>query len=42
MDLTAVIGSPRKGRATPTLVDKAIEGAKARNPFYPTCDLTQF
>jgi multimeric flavodoxin WrbA len=32
MNLTAVIGSPRKGKATDTLVDKAIEGAKAGNP----------
>lgn len=32
MNLVAVIGSPRKGKATETLVNKAIEGAKANNP----------
>lgn len=32
MNLVAVIGSPRKGKATETLVDKAIEGAISRNP----------
>lgn len=30
MDLIAIVGSSRKGKATDTLVDKAIEGAKAR------------
>ena len=30
MDLVAIVGSSRKGKATDTLVDKAIEGAKAR------------
>ena len=32
MNLVAVMGSPRKGKATETLVDKAIEGAITRNP----------
>jgi NAD(P)H-dependent FMN reductase len=32
MNLVAVIGSPRKGKATETLVDKAIEGAKTNKP----------
>ena len=32
MDLLAIVGSPRKGKATDTLVDKAIEGAKSTNP----------
>lgn len=32
MKLVAVIGSPRKGKATETLVDKAIEGAQANSP----------
>ena len=32
MNLVAVIGSPRKGKATETLVDKAIEGAISKNP----------
>jgi len=32
MNLIAVIGSPRKGKATETLVDKAIEGAKSGSP----------
>ena len=31
-NLLAVVGSPRKGKATDTLVDKAIEGAVASNP----------
>lgn len=30
MNLLAIVGSPRKGRATDTLVDKAIEGAKSK------------
>ena len=34
MNLVAVIGSPRKGKATDTLVDKAIEGAISKNPSY--------
>jgi multimeric flavodoxin WrbA len=29
MDLVAIIGSPRKGKATDTLVDKSIEGVKS-------------
>ena len=29
MNLLAIVGSPRKGKATDTLVDKAIEGAKS-------------
>lgn len=32
MNVLAIIGSPRKGKATDTLVDKAIEGAKAKCP----------
>jgi multimeric flavodoxin WrbA len=32
MDLLAIVGSPRKGKATDTLVDKAIEGARSRAP----------
>ena len=31
MNLLAVIGSPRKGKATDTLVDKAIEGVNAKD-----------
>jgi multimeric flavodoxin WrbA len=30
--LLAIVGSPRKGKATDTLVDKAIEGTRAKNP----------
>ena len=32
MNLLAIMGSPRKGKATDALVDKAIEGAKAKHP----------
>jgi len=32
MNLLAIVGSPRKGKATDTLVEKAIEGAKSKNP----------
>lgn len=32
MNLLAIVGSPRKGKATDTLVDRAIEGYKSRNP----------
>jgi len=32
MNLLAVVGSSRKGKATDTLVDKAIEGALSKNP----------
>lgn len=32
MNLLAIIGSPRKGKATDTLVDKAIEGFKSKSP----------
>jgi NAD(P)H-dependent FMN reductase len=32
MDLLAIVGSPRKGKATDTLVDKAIDGARSRAP----------
>ena len=32
MNILAIIGSPRKGKATDTLVDKAIEGVKAKHP----------
>ena len=31
MNLLAIVGSPRKGKATDTLVDKAIEGVKAKH-----------
>ena len=32
MNLLAIVGSPRKGKATDTLVDKAIEGVKSKAP----------
>ena len=32
MNLLAIIGSSRKGKATDTLVDKAIEGVKSKSP----------
>ena len=32
MNLLAIMGSPRKGKATDTLVDKAIEGVKSKSP----------
>lgn len=32
MNLLAVVGSPRKGKATDTLVDKAIEGVLMKSP----------
>jgi FMN-dependent NADH-azoreductase len=32
MNLLAIVGSPRKGKATDTLVDKAIEGVKYESP----------
>lgn len=32
MNILAIIGSPRKGKATDSLVDKAIEGVKANHP----------
>ncbi len=32
MNLLAIVASPRKGKATDTLVDKAIEGAREANP----------
>lgn len=32
MNLLAIVGSPRKGKSTDTLVDKAIEGAKSKAP----------
>ena len=32
MNLLAVVGSPRKGKATDLLVDSAIEGAREANP----------
>jgi multimeric flavodoxin WrbA len=34
MNLLAIVGSPRKGKATDTLVDKAIEGAVSLHPEY--------
>ena len=36
MNLLAAVGSPRKGKATDTLVDKAIEGFKSKAP---NCDV---
>lgn len=38
MKLLAIVGSPRKGKATDTLVDKAIEGAKSKDP---DCEVTK-
>ena len=32
MNLLAIVGSPRKGKATDTLVDKAIEGVQSKSP----------
>jgi multimeric flavodoxin WrbA len=32
LKLLAIVGSPRKGKATDTLVEKAIEGVLSRNP----------
>ncbi len=32
MNILAIVGSPRKGKATDSLVDKAIEGVKAKHP----------
>ncbi len=32
MNLLAIVASPRKGKATDTLVDKAIEGATSKSP----------
>ena len=32
MNLLAIVGSPRKARATDTLVDRAIEGVKSKSP----------
>ena len=32
MNLLSIVGSPRKGKSTDTLVDKAIEGVKSKNP----------
>jgi multimeric flavodoxin WrbA len=32
MNVLAIVGSPRKGKSTDTLVDKAIEGVKSKNP----------
>ena len=34
MNLLAIVGSPRKGKATDTLVDKAIDGVKSKAPDY--------
>ncbi len=31
MNLLAIAGSPRKGKATDTLIDKAIEGARSQS-----------
>jgi multimeric flavodoxin WrbA len=38
MNLLAVVGSPRKGKATDLLVDKAIAGAQAADP---DCQVTK-
>lgn len=38
MNLLAIVGSARKGKATDTLVDKAIEGVLSRSP---NCDVTK-
>ena len=32
MNLLAIVGSPRKGKSTDTLLDKAIEGAVSKSP----------
>jgi len=32
MDILAIVGSPRKGKATDSLVDKAIEGIRSTSP----------
>jgi multimeric flavodoxin WrbA len=32
MNLLAIVGSPRKDKATDTLVDKVIEGVKSKSP----------
>ena len=32
MNLLAIMGSPRKGKATDTLIDMAIEGVKSKTP----------
>ena len=39
MNLLAIMGSPRKGKSTDLLVDKAIEGAKSKAP---DCSLKKF
>lgn len=36
MNVLAIVGSPRKGKATDLLVDKAIEGVKSKDP---NCDV---
>jgi hypothetical protein len=36
MNLLAIVGSPRKGKATDTLVDKAIEGVRSN---FPNCNV---
>ena len=38
MNLLAIVGSARKGKATDTLVDKAIEGVQSKSP---NCDVTK-
>ncbi|MEN8245216.1 MAG: hypothetical protein ABFS43_09970 [Thermodesulfobacteriota bacterium] len=35
MNILAIVGSPRKGKATDMLVDKAIEGVTAKHPDEP-------
>ena len=32
MNILAIVGSPRKGKSTDTLVDKAIEGVLSKSP----------
>ncbi len=38
MNLLAIVGSPRKGKATDTLVDKAIQGMKS---IHPECNVSK-
>jgi len=38
MNLLAIVGSPRKGKATDTLVDKAIQGVKS---IQPECNVSK-
>jgi NAD(P)H-dependent FMN reductase len=38
MNLLAIVGSPRKGKATDLLIEKAIEGVKSKSP---NCNVTK-